>query len=78
MKMKKFLRNVFNQVCVIKIRTCMALADNRGESSISTTVSILTAVVLGALVLAGLYALLGDVVMPLLAQKIKDMFNYAG
>ena len=29
-------------------------------------------------VLAGLYALFGDVVMPTLNQRIKDMFNYAG
>ena len=28
--------------------------------------------------LAGLYALFGDVVMPTLNQRIKDMFNYAG
>ena len=33
---------------------------------------------LGALLLAGLYALFGDVVMPTLNQRIKDMFNYAG
>lgn len=41
-------------------------------------IKILIAVVLGALLLAGLYALFGDVVMPTLNQKIKDMFNYAG
>ena len=35
-------------------------------------------VVVGALLLAGLYALFGDVVMPTLNQRIKDMFNYAG
>ena len=39
---------------------------------------IIIAVVLGALLLAGLYALFGDVVMPTLNQRIKDMFNYAG
>ena len=41
-------------------------------------VKILIAVVLGALLLAGLYALFGDVVMPTLTSKIKGMFNYAG
>ena len=39
---------------------------------------ILIAVVLGALLLAGLYTLFGDVVMPTLTNKIKGMFNYAG
>ena len=43
-----------------------------------SAVKILIAVVLGALLLAGLYALFGDVVMPTLTQRIQDMFNYAG
>ena len=33
---------------------------------------------LGALLLAGLYALFGDVVMPTLNERITNMFNYAG
>jgi len=41
-------------------------------------VKILIAVVLGALLLAGLYALFGEVVMPTLEERIKEMFNYAG
>ena len=48
------------------------------QGYIDTAVKILIAVVLGALLLAGLYALFGDVVMPTLNQRIKDMFNYAG
>jgi hypothetical protein len=39
-------------------------------------VKILIAVVLGALLLAGLYALFGDVVMPTLVNRIQSMFNY--
>ena len=38
----------------------------------------LMAVVIGALVLAGLYALFGDVVMPTLTERIQEMFDYAG
>ena len=55
-----------------------AVCSNAGEGYIDTAVKILIAVVLGALLLAGLYALFGDVVMPTLNQRIKDMFNYAG
>ena len=76
--MKNILKKVKRHIVCIGKRTCSVLADKRGESSISTAVSILTAVVLGALVLAGLYALLKDQVLPDLAQKIEDMFNYAG
>lgn len=39
---------------------------------------ILIAVVLGALLLAGLYTLFGDTVLPTVTQRVEDMFNYAG
>lgn len=55
-----------------------AVYGNAGEGYIDTAVKILIAVVLGALLLAGLYALFGDVVMPTLNERIRDMFNYAG
>ena len=54
------------------------LCNTRGEGYIDTAVKILIAVVLGALLLAGLYALFGDVVMPTLNKRITEMFNYAG
>lgn len=41
-------------------------------------VKILISVVIGALLLAGLYALFGDMIMPELRDRIQDMFNYAG
>ena len=49
-----------------------------GEGYIDTAVKVLIAVVLGALVLAGLYAVLDDTVMPTVTQRIQEMFNYAG
>ncbi|WP_439645720.1 DUF6133 family protein [Desulfitobacterium hafniense] len=56
----------------------IVINNNRGEGYIDTAVKILIAVVLGALLLAGLYALFGEVVMPTLEERIKEMFNYAG
>ena len=55
-----------------------ALADCSGEGYVDTAVKILMAVVIGALVLAGLYALFGDTVMPTLTRRIQEMFNYRG
>ena len=49
-----------------------------GEGYIDTAVKVLIAVVLGALVLAGLYAILNDTVMPTVTQKITEMFSYNG
>lgn len=54
------------------------LAGNRAEGYIDTAIKILIAVVLGGLLLAGLYSLLGDTVLPTLVDRIKEMFNYAG
>lgn len=59
-------------------KAALLLKDNKGENYVDTAVKILIAVVLGALLLAGLYALFGDVVMPTLTQRIQEMFNYAG
>lgn len=59
-------------------RMQFAVSNNRGENYVDSAVKILIAVVLGGLLLAGLYALFGDVVMPTLETKIKEMFNYAG
>lgn len=55
-----------------------AICSHEGEGYIDTAVKILIAVVLGALVLAGLYAILKDTVMPTVTQKINDMFSYGG
>ena len=41
-------------------------------------VAILIVVVLAALLLAGLYALFGNVIMPTLTDRVKDLFNYKG
>ena len=53
-----------------------ALMNNSGEGYVDTAVKILIAVVIGALLLAGLYALFNTTVMPTLVQKVTDMFNY--
>lgn len=59
-------------------KTRTILWDKAGESYVDTGVKILIAVVIGALLLAGLYTLFGDVVMPTLTRRITEMFNYAG
>lgn len=79
--MKK-IRNQFNRMCgVFAVKAMEArrkLAERSGEGYIDTAVKILIAVVLGALLLAGLYALFKDTVLPTLVNRIQQMFNYAG
>jgi len=85
--MKKFLnkikRNLSNTAVNIRDHLTLKyltvktlLCSQRGEGFVDTAIKILMAVVIGALVLAGLYALFGETVLPTLKQRITDMFNY--
>lgn len=52
------------------------LRSERGENFVDSAIKILIAVVIGALLLAGLYTLFGDTVLPTLTKRIQEMFNY--
>ena len=67
-----------NSMSAVHAFTRRAVCGNAGEGYIDTAVKVLIAVVLGALVLAGLYAILNDTVMPTVTQKITEMFSYNG
>ena len=54
------------------------MTETAGEGYVDTAIKILIAVVLGALLLAGLYSLFNDTVLPTLVKRVQDMFNYAG
>jgi len=64
----------------IKTVTCVrtVLANNRAEGFVDTAVKILMAVVIGALVLGGLYLLFSGTILPELTRRIQEMFNYRG
>lgn len=76
--MRNMMKKAAQNVKAVAVRAGMLMKDTKGENYVDTAVKILIAVVLGALLLAGLYALFGDVVMPTLTQRIQDMFNYTG
>ena len=76
--MRNMMKKAAQNVKAVAVRAGMLMKATKGENYVDTAVKILIAVVLGALLLAGLYALFGDVVMPTLTQRIQDMFNYAG
>ena len=76
--MKKLMKRANQYMSRQAIKMQSALSNNKGEGYIDTAIKILIAVVLGALLLAGLYALFGNLVMPTLSSKIQEMFNYAG
>ena len=62
----------------LAVRSNTMLAANRAENFVDSGIKILIAVVIGALLLGGLYALFGDTIMPTVTQKVTDMFNFKG
>ena len=76
--MKSFIENQVLKVKNFMGKVISVVADCKGENYVDTAVKILIAVVLGALLLAGLYALFGDVVMPTLTERVTEMFDYHG
>lgn len=72
------MKNLKNKVKILALRAQIALNNKKAEGYVDTGLKILIAVVIGALLLAGLYTLFDDTIMPTLTQKVKDLFNYSG
>lgn len=71
------MRNLKNKLMTLSNRVMLVLSNNRGESFVDTGIKILISVVVGAVLLAGLYALFDDTILPTLKTKIETLFNYA-
>jgi hypothetical protein len=52
--------------------------NKEAEGYVDSGVKILIAVVIGALLLAGLYALFNTTIMPTVTNKVQGLFNYSG
>ena len=76
--MKKIITTIQNKLSTIATRTKTALANTRGEGYVDTGVKILIAVVIGALLLAGLYTLFNTTIMPTVTTKVTELFSYNG
>ena len=59
-------------------QTKAALVSAVGEGYVDSGVKIIIAVVVGGVLLAGLYALFKTTILPTLNTKITEMFGYAG
>ncbi len=87
--MSKFMKNAKNKSMLLALdarckvsnlfeRTRKAIYNKDGQGTLDVAVTVLISIVLGALILAGLYLVLNGTVLPAITQKIKDMFNYKG
>ena len=74
--MKKLFNKIQNKMNGLAIRAKTTIENVKAEGYVDTGVKIIIAVVVGAVILAGLYALFDGVILPRLNTEIGEMFNY--
>ena len=77
-KAQTFAAKVYSDLYMKAAQARTMMAANNGENFVDSGIKILIAVVIGALLLAGLYALFGETIMPTVTEKVKDMFSFKG
>lgn len=76
--MKKLINSIKNKFNKAVASAKTAVASTSGEGYIDTGVKIIIGVVIGGVILAGLYALFNSTIIPTLTTKIQGMFSYSG
>ena len=74
--MKKFFANIKSKLASMKNKA--VISAKTALASIDTGVKIIIGVVIGGVILAGLYALFNTTIFPTLTQKISELFDYKG
>ncbi|GAB6151559.1 DUF6133 family protein [Desulfosporosinus burensis] len=76
--MQNLIYKVQVKTAVALDRAKTALSNQSGQGALDTAIQVLISIVLGALILGGLYLILNATVLPTITDRIKDMFNYHG
>ena len=76
--MKKFFNTIRDKANAAVISAKTFIANKKAEGYVDSGVKILIAVVIGALLLGGLYLLFNSTIMPTVTTKIQQLFNYSG
>ena len=76
--MRKFFAKVKATATEKAAQAVILIESARAENFVDSGIKILIAVVIGALLLGGLYALFGDTILPTLTNKVKEMFDFKG
>ena len=74
--MKNFMNKIQAKANSLAIRAKTIIENVKAEGYVDTGVKIIIAVVVGAVILGGLYALFNGVILPRLNTEIGEMFNY--
>lgn len=76
--MKNIIKMIKHKAYIMASNVKNAIGNIRAEGYVDSGVKILIAVVIGALLLAGLYTLFNTTIMPTVTNKITELFSYAG
>ena len=76
--MRKFFKGISDKMGRAAVAVKTTIVSKKAEGYVDSGVKILIAVVIGALLLAGLYALFNGTIMPTVTNKIQGLFNYTG
>ena len=76
--MKKFFSSIKSKATEMAVRAKTAIENVKAEGYVDSGVKILIAVVIGALLLGGLYTLFNSTIMPTVTEKIQELFNFKG
>lgn len=76
--MKNFIQKLNNKINSTVIKAKTAIESKAAEMYVDKGVGIIIAVVVGAAILAGVYALFKTTILPSMTSKVGDMWNYAG
>ena len=83
--LKSIVNKIKNGVCTVVekvesviVRTQVVLASSTAENYVDSGLKILIAVVIGALLLTGIYKLFNTTIMPTVTSKVTELFNYNG
>ena len=78
----KLIKNIANKATnmarSIAIKAKTVIDNTAAEGYVDTGVKIIIGVVVGAVILGGMYALFDDVILPTLETKIEGMFDFKG
>ena len=72
---KAFVLSCISAICGALTRVKAAVCPAAGEGYVDTGVKIIISVVIGGLLLAGLYTLFNSTILPTLGTKISEMLD---
>ena len=76
--MKKFFNFIKDKKEAAKKAVAQTIASVKAEGYVDTGVKIIIGVVIGGVILAGLYTLFNGTIIPTLQSEMSGMFNYGG